>query len=363
MRILIYGMSELHGGVESFIYNYASNFSNEIQVDYVSDYKTIPFQNEFIDAGSKVFSLPSRKKQYLKYKHTLNSIFEQNKYDVVWANVCSLSSIDVLSVAKKHNVSKRIVHSHNSLNMSGLTTNILHNINKKRISKIATDFWACSSHAGEWMFPSSITEFKVINNAIDTKDFKIDKMTRNKLREELGLGDSFVVGHVGRYHYQKNHEFLLEIFNDLLKLKPNSKLVLVGSGELESSVRLKIKELGIEDRVLILGQRSDIPNLLQSFDVFLLPSRFEGLPFVLVEAQATGLISYTSKDVVSSQSKISEMLYFIDLKENSRSWAEQIVETHKPRTNTTDDIIKAGFDIKTEAQKVESYFLEGQDHE
>lgn len=359
MKVLIYGMSGLHGGVESFIHNYSSNFSSEVQVDYISDYATIPFEEEFKQAGSKIFSLPSRRKHYLQYKKALNSIFDNNQYDVVWANVCSLSSIDVLAVAKKHNVKKRIVHSHNSLNMSGFVTNTLHEFNKKRISNIATDFWACSTHAGEWMFPETIDDVKVINNAIDTKLFSINEETRIKTRKELGLDDNFVIGHVGRYHFQKNHELLINIFNEILLLKPNAKLVLVGSGELENDVREQVQSLGIEEYVLMLGQRSDIPDLLQAFDVFLLPSRFEGLPFVLVEAQATGLVSFTSKDVVSAESKISDLLHFVELTESPKAWANEVISKYEPRHNTTQDVIDAGFDIGTEASKVEKLFAEG----
>ena len=356
MKVLIYGMSELHGGVESFIHNYASNFSDDVQVDYVTDYGSIPFEEELMSKGSKIFKLPSRRKHYLQYKKALNSVFDNNHYDVVWANVCSLSSIDVLVVAKKHNVRKRIVHSHNSLNMSGFVTSTLHGFNKKRISSVATDFWACSTHAGEWMFPEEITDVKVINNAINTKLFSIDEKKRLEIRKALDIENNFVIGNVGRFHYQKNHEFLIRIFKELLVLKPSSKLVLVGSGDLEINVKKQIQELDIEDSVLMLGQRKDIPNLLQGFDVFLLPSRFEGLPFVLVEAQATGLVSFTSKDVVSDQSKISELLHFIDLSKSPKEWAHEIVDNYVPRIDVTQDVVNAGFDISTEALKVEKLF-------
>ena len=360
MKVLIYGMSELHGGVESFIHNYTSNFSDQIQVDYITDYATIPFEEELTQSGSKIFKLPSRRKHYLQYKKALNSVFDNNHYDVVWANVCSLSSIDVLVVAKNHNVKKRIVHSHNSLNMSGFVTSTLHGINKKRISSVATDFWACSTHAGAWMFPDEISDVKVINNAIDTKIFSIDESKRHEIRNALDIENNFVIGNVGRFHYQKNHEFLIQIFNELLLLKPEAKLVLVGSGDLENDVKNQIQELGIQDKVLMLGQRKDIPTLLQGFDVFLLPSRFEGLPFVLVEAQATGLVSFTSKDVVSDQSKISDLLHFVELSKTPKEWANEIVNNYIPRTDVTHDVIRAGFDITTEALKVEKLFLDGE---
>ena len=359
MKVLIYGMSELHGGVESFIYNYASNFSDDVQVDYITDYDSIPFEKEFRESGSRIYSLPSRRKHYLQYKKELNAIFTNNHYDVVWANVCSLSSIDVLSVAKKMGVPKRIVHSHNSHNMSGFITGILHGINKKRIEDIATDFWACSAHAGEWMFPSGISDVKVVNNAINTKLFSFNPEVRKQTRTDLGIDTNFVVGHVGRFHYQKNHELLINIFYELLALKPEAKLVLVGSGELENEIVDQIANLKIQDSVLILGQRNDIPDLLQAFDVFLLPSRFEGLPFVLVEAQASGLVSFTSKDVVSDQSKISEILHFIELSKSPKEWAEEVLENYTPRVDTTNDIINAGFDIATEASKVEKLFNNG----
>lgn len=359
MKILIYGMSGLHGGVESFIYNYTQNFSNDLQIDYITDFSEIPFEDEFISKGSKIFHLPSRKKNYFNYLKEVNSIFENNKYDAVWANVCTLSSIEIMKTAQKHNVDKVIVHSHNSQNMGGKVTKMLHAFNKKQLNRYVTDYWACSPEAGKWMFDGicNTDEITVINNAIDSNLYVYNQEVRNMKRKELGLTNEFVIGHVGRFHFQKNHSFLVDIFNEIQKKESNSKLLLIGSGPLEEEIKNKIQDLHLEDKVLFLGQRSDVQQLMQAMDTFLLPSNFEGLPFVLVEAQAAGLPAFTSKDVVSSEAKITDLLTYIDLSKSASYWADAVLESKEiDRKDRRGDISQAGFDIATEARKVEDNF-------
>lgn len=358
MKILIYGMSEQRGGVETFIYNFYSNFSDDVQCDFVTDFASIPFEDEFVSKGSRIFKLPSRRKNLIAYNKYLDRLFTENKYDIVWANVCTLSSIGVLSYAKKYGVPVRIVHSHNSENMGGKVTALLHGMNLKKIKNVATDFWACSPEAGEWMFGEVIEteKVKVIRNAIDLDKFSYSLDVRQQVRNELNVDNEFVIGHVGRFHPQKNQKFLLDIFKEIVALKDNSRLVMVGSGSLQEEIESYAKELNVYDKVLWLGQRSDVERLLQGFDVFLLPSAYEGLPFVLVESQAAALPSYTTLGKVSKESKISDCLEFVDLNLGAKHWATLIVNNADlPRENNTEALRATGFDIVTESRDIEKF--------
>ena len=201
----------------------------------------------------------------------------------------------------------------------------------------------------------------VINNAIQVKQYAYNENVRNDMKEELGLKDKYVIGHVGRFQYQKNHEFLIDIFNEYSKLDADAVLMLVGQGENEGSIRDKVKELGIEDNVMFMGVRSDVHKLMQVMDVFLLPSRFEGLPLVLVEAQAAGLKCFTSKDVVSDECNVAQNVEFIDLMEKPECWSDKIYDASKienDRSEYARKVSEAGFDIHTESGKIVGYLQE-----
>src|SRR5690606_4659996 len=162
-----------------------------------------------------------------------------------------------------------------------------------------THYFSCSNHAANWLFGTKMKEVTptIVPNAVDVKRFQFNPEIRNRLRTELNGENRFIIGHVGRFEKQKNHEFLIDIFYEIKKRKRNGMLVLVGEGILQSRVERKVKQLGLENDVKFLGVRKDIPELLQAFDIFLFPSLFEGLPVVLVEAQAAGLKSIVSNTI------------------------------------------------------------------
>ena len=301
------------GGVESVIMNYYRHLDHsKVQFDFICDEDStrIPY-DEIKKLGGRVFLVP--KYQNLpKYLKALEKLFKENQYRIVHSNINTLS-VFPLYAAKKSGVLIRISHSHSTSNPKEWKRNLIKNILRPFSKRYATDYFACSEVAGRYLFGNKAFdrgEVKIIHNAIDIERFKFDEAARKKLRKEFVIKDStIVIGHVGRFVQQKNHTFLVDVFKEYHKKNPDSKLLLVGSGPLEDEIKKKVERLGLKDSVLFLGQRDDINKLYSVMDVFCLPSLYEGLPVVGVEAQAAGLPTIfsnrISKEViVSSYAKI-----------------------------------------------------------
>lgn len=360
-RVLVFGMSENLGGVETVIMNYYRFIDkNKLQFDFLYNTVDIAYKDEIKKMGGKLFKITPRSENLIQYRKDIDSFFKNHSkdYDCMWVNLCILTNIDWMIYAKKYGIKNVILHSHNSKSMGNLFRKILHYLNKIRIKSFCDDYWACSESAGKWFFGSKI-DYKIINNCIIPENFAFNSKERISARNELNISDSdFVVGHIGRFHFQKNHEFLIEIFNEISKIKENSKLILIGTGEDENKIRNLVKEKKLCENVLFLGLRKDINKLYQSMDVFLLPSLFEGLPLVLVEAQANGLPVFVSRESVTDSVKMSVNLSYISLNKNAKYWADLICSSDLSRKDNYMLIKKAGFDIKTEAKKLEEYFLQ-----
>ena len=181
------------------------------------------------------------------------------------------------------------------------------------------------------------------------------------MRKQLGIEDKFVIGHVGRFDVQKNHMFLLDVFSEILKKEKNSVLVLVGTGVLENQILQKIEKLCIRENVILLGARNDVHLIMQSFDIFLFPSLFEGLGVVLIEAQASGLRCYTSEGCVPQEAKVTNLLNYISLNKSSSEWANIIFETYMNnetiRKDTRNELINAGYSVKDNIKWLEEFYL------
>lgn len=362
-KILIFGMSENLGGVETVIMNYYRNIDKKkIQFDFLYNTEKIAYEEEITKIGGKTFKITPRAKSIRKYKLDMKNFFKNHSkdYDAIWVNLCILSNIDWLKYAKKYGIRIRIIHSHNSKNMTSKLKYILHKINKHFLKKYATNFWACSNEAGKWFYSKSIMKsnnYKIINNAIDIEEYKFNSTTREEYRKKMGIENKLVIGHIGRMHFQKNHEFLINIFYEINKINENTHLLLIGTGPEEEKIKEKVKMLNLEKNISFLGMRKDIKNLFQAMDVFLFPSLFEGLPLVLVEAQANGIDIYASKEGIPPNAKMSENFEFVSLRQQAMEWAKLILsKTHK-RENNRESIKKCGYDIKEEAKKVECEFI------
>lgn len=221
-RVLVFGMTENPGGVESFLMNnYRKIDNNKIHLDFLANTKNkIAFEDELVSHGSKVYHISPRRKSPINFYRELNHFFSRlaDEYDCIWVNLNTLVNIDYLKYAKKYGIKRRIVHAHNSRNMDeglkGKLTYQFHEYHKNRIASYATDFWACSLDAAKWFYPKEVlSKVKVVKNAIEIKRFKFDAQKRRELRKSLNLDNKFVIGNVGRLHFQKNQEFIIDIIN------------------------------------------------------------------------------------------------------------------------------------------------------
>lgn len=352
IKVLVVGMTATTGGVESVIMNYFRNVDKrECRFDFISEFNNIAYQDEILDMGSRIFKVIPRKKSIFRHKKSLCEIFKENRYDAIWVNLCTLSNISYLKYAKKYGVKVRIVHSHNSKNMGSKLTLILHKLNKKSIGKYATDFWACSDLAGKFFYSKDIlssNKYKIINNAIDVNKFKFNDGIRNSYRKELGIVDKFVVGHVGRFHFQKNHKFLINVFYELQKIIPNSMLLLVGDGEDVQIIKQQVEDLKIKAKVKFLGVRQDVNNIFMAMDCMVFPSLFEGLSVALLEAQGTGLPIFSS-NTIAEQTKVNDNLKYLSLQIHAEEWAKFIARESMIREgNAISNLINHGFDITSQ---------------
>lgn len=367
LRVLVVGVTSIQGGLETFIHNYYVNFDNRIHLDFLCAMMDKMVDEDFYkENGSKVYHISSKTKDYLRYKRELRAFFEQHsqEYDVIWLNVNSLANIDYLVYAKKYNIPIRIVHSHNSANMGGKVTAFFHALNRNRIGRYANEYWACSEDAAHWFYNEKlISKSKIINNAIDVSKYSYSEEKRMVIRKKYGLGDAYVIGNVGRLHFQKNQEFALKVFKAYLEKDHDCYLLFVGEGEDKQKLQYEVDKLEIPtERVIFTGVQFDIQAYLSSFDLFLFPSLFEGLSIAALEAQANGVAILASDKAVHNSLRLSNNVFIKSLNDTSEKWAEEIALIKSDMTREDNKLIEerftsAGYSIKTEALKLEEYLI------
>lgn len=347
------------GGVEATVMNYYRHINHEeIQFDFIcdSDSTNIPYE-EIKKLGGKVVLIPPYQ-HVISYQKELKKLFKVENYEIVHSHINALS-VFPLHAAKKAGVPIRIAHSHSTTNKKEWKKNLLKQILRPLSKVYATDYMCCSELAGRWLFgDKAYNEGKVylLNNAIDLEKFAYDEKTRKMKREELEITDeTLVIGHVGRFVAQKNHTFLIDIFNEVHKKNSNSVLLLAGQGPLVEEIKAKVNNLGLTNSVKFLGQRNDINELYQAFDVFLLPSLYEGLGMVLIEAQCAGNYCICSTEVPSVV-KMSDNLEFANLNDSPDEWANKIISRKSTKEKSIQDIRKSGYDIVQEVKKLQNYY-------
>lgn len=362
MHILVTGLTANRGGVESFIMNYYRRLrllDPTLQFTFLTTAQHPAFEDEIIALGGRIIHIP-RSRERAKRKAEIKELLSNTDYDILWSHKCELSDPGIIKLAKSHGVPKIVLHSHNSANMfeglSRLAVQVLHPYYRRTISRYVTDYWACSDYAAKWMFPSEVLDqnkYVFIPNAIDAAKFRFNADVRKSCRESLHIGDTLVVGAVGRLSYQKNPEMTLHIFNCLYAKNKDTVLLMIGTGELEAKVKQLAASLPCKDHIHFLGMRSDIPELMQAMDCLLLPSVFEGLPVVAIEAQAAGLPVVAASDGISRMTKILDTFKFLSLSDSYEKWAACILESANPNERDTfSTILQNGFDIESASRKL-----------
>lgn len=346
------------GGVESVLMNYCTHINDkEVQFDFICDEDSTDIPYDKIESiGGRVILVPPYQNVF-KYQKELTKVFTEEKYEIVHSHINALS-VFPLYAAKKANVPVRIAHSHSTSSKKEWKRNLVKNMLRPFSKVFATDYMCCSEHAGRWLFGDKKYDegnVYLLNNAIDVDYFKYNEEVRKNKREELNIPDDIkVIGHVGRFVSQKNHEFLIDIFNEVHKKDKKTILVLIGQGPLMGDIKKKVNELGISDCVKFLGQRKDINELYQALDLFLFPSIYEGLGMVLVEAQGSGLPCIASTEV-PTYAKVSDLVDFLDLDLGEKVWSKKVLEilnNSKARSVSKENFEDRGYDINLESMKL-----------
>lgn len=354
------------GGIETFLMNlYNEIDKSQIQFDFLLHRKTNSiYEKKILEMGGKIYYIPTRRDGYFAAKNAINDFFRtHDEYKIVHQHVSSLSDIDALVFAKQNLIPMRILHAHSTAAPGNKIHAYLHKLNKGKVKKYANVFYSCSDAATHWLFDGTgvADQVQFIPNGIDCNKFCFDEKLRDKYRIELNLKNKDVLIHVGRLAPEKNHVFLLEVFNEYRKRNPNSELLLVGDGPLRESIEEEIEKMGISNSVKMLGIREDVSELLQASDVFLLPSRFEGYPVSIIEAQATGIPCIYSDSITNSASITAHTIQLpIDKPEEWVNQIERFVRVgHVPDDHKL--IVNSDYNISNIAKRIVSKYYTVQD--
>lgn len=366
IRVLhVLGTTNL-GGAESRIMELYRKIDREkVQFDFlVHTDKEGDYSAEIRALGGKIYSVPRfNVKNYRTYHNALVRFFEKHHdYAAIQGHMTSTASI-YLPIAKKAGIPLTIAHARSAgvdKGIKGLVTKIIRFPLKTRADYLFT----CSKEAGIAVYgKKAVRQGKVwtIPNAIDTERFRFNRSVRAKMLEELGLSDKFVIGHVGRFGFMKNHAYLIAVFYELCKMHDDVALVLIGKGELEEEIRRKVQDLGLTEKVHFLGTRANVEDYYQAFDYFVFPSVFEGLPGSVAEAQAAGLHCLIS-DKVTREVALTDLAVYRSIEDAPAEWAEEIQKNAKAamiRKDMQQEIIDKDFDVAIQAKQMEEFYLTG----
>lgn len=361
IRVLVLDTVMDRGGAETMIMNYYRQIDrSKIQFDFlVNRPYEAAYEKEIQELGGKIFRMCPLYPQYFgRYKKEVREFLKAHpEYQIIHSNLEERSYF-ALKEAKKLNIPVRISHSHNAPRGFDLKS-IIRYYFRANLKPQVTHMFTCGEEAGIWLYGKKQQDHVIMmNNAIDAKLYQYHPAVEEEMRKELGLEGKFVIGHVGRFFPQKNHTFLIDIFAKVYQQNKNAVLLLVGGGELETEIKAKVEELNLTEAVKFLGVRSDIHRLMQAFDVFILPSLFEGFPVTMVEAQAAGLPCIIS-DQVPPQCAITENVEIISLQQSPQQWAERLLTyQNTQKQNTYETIVKQNFDIKANAKWLQQFYLE-----
>lgn len=336
-KILLGFIMDGHGGgVDNYLLHFIDAVWQEgIRIDLLTNEADPELKKTLSRYDCRLYEIANLKHPVRQFRQVRYLIRREN-YDIVYLNVSTSMDMIAAFAARSCGVPRRILHSHSAGNdcenvLKRMIFNTLQKICRHIFYRAGNEYCGCSKKAGYWMFPKKIVDsgrFQVIYNAVDRERFTYLPFVRAESRKDLGIDRQFVVGTVGSFCYQKNHGFLLQIFSELKKKEPDAVLLLVGDGVRRKMTEEQAEALGISGSVRFLGRRGDVDRLMQAMDVFVLPSWFEGLPTVGIEAQCAGLPCVIS-DTVTEETKITDRCCFLSLKKSPEYWAEKILETRE----------------------------------
>lgn len=353
-------VNDMHrAGLETMLMNYYRNIDrSKIQFDFLTHRpERSDYDNEIENLGGKMYYAPRLYPQnYPAYFKFMKTFYKKHpEYLIVHSHIDSMSYLPLLA-AKRANVPIRIAHSHNT-SIDKDFKYVLKQLFRLGINSVSNVRFACGEEAGRFLFGKE--SFQIIPNAIDAQQFYFNPDSRVVKRRELKIENKFVVGHVGRISYQKNHEFLVKIFKEITKLKNNAVLLIIGVGEKENEIRKLVNELDLTDSIQFLGSRSDVSELYQAMDAFVLPSLFEGIPVVGIEAQFSDLPCIFS-DKVPKEVQFNEKCRFISLNKTPYEWARNIIKMcdNSYRSKTSVSILNSKYDINQSYKILEDSYIQ-----
>lgn len=368
IRILQFPLAASKGGITRYVLNLWKNINKEIvQFDFMTFSFDLDFEEELLKTGCKVYHLSCYPEENeLQFIKEFNEILKCG-YDVIELHTSYWKSTIMEELARKQSGCKIIIHAHSIGISASLPPQEVKKAEEKHYQirnmideKIADKFWACSREAADWLYGANIPNEKItiINNTIETCVFKYNETIRRKKREEWGLTNQYVIGHVGRLEREKNHKFILDIFAKLHKRVPQSILLLVGEGSYKEEIEKKLIELGIENSVILTGKKENVADYLQVMDIFVFPSLFEGFGMALLEAQCSGLMCIGSENI-PKEVFLSEYAKQISLKEQDK-WLQVLEETAKGYDRKSQNLLikRYGYDTKTQIENLEKMYME-----
>ena len=355
------------GGIESFLFNHYQYMDTEkVRFDFLTQNRALKDAEQYRNFQYEVHLLPTTAdKNRDLFVRQVREIFG-NHYDVLHLNNCFWTGFLLEELAREAGIRKVIVHSHSTFidEPDAKRREELYRrheeVKKAFSTELATDFWACSQMAADWLFGPQIPgdRIRIIKNAIEAEKYRFDEEKRAQVRKELNLEDALVLGTVGRLSFSKNHEFLIELLKEIRKSHPKVKLLIIGEGDLRGALETQIQENGLEGAVLLLGWKSNVEDYLQAMDIFLLPSRFEGLGIAAVEAAASGLPAVVS-DQVPEDVAFTENVRHVPLE--LPLWTrtlEELAELSCNRGEGVEVVRAAGYDVRRQAKVLEALYQE-----
>lgn len=364
IRILMVFTIMNRGGAETMVMNYYRNIDrSKVQFDFIVHREERgAFDDEIEALGGKIYRMmPLHPLTFGKYKKQIAKFFDEHpEYKIIHGH-CSELGYFIYKEAHKRGVPMIIAHAHNSIALVDSKW-IFRTYFKHAMRKYITHTFTCGHDSARWLVGSKLaTEAVHMRNAIDTDKFNYIPQNRIDVRKELGIADDvLLVGHIGRFEIQKNHQYVIDIFENLILQCPDAMLMLVGrGGDLETPTKEYVKKRGLQEKILFLGSRNDVDRLLHAMDVFLFPSFMEGMSLAMLEAQCAGLRCVVS-DTIPREVEKTDLISFLPLNKKADYWADEILKSHGKRYDRTgyhSIIAKAGYDIKENAEWLQNYYL------